>query len=66
MPRLEITLGKDGGIKVDVIGEEGDHCQEATKFLDELFGKAVEAQLKPEYYTTVLNKDKLLGGGLCG
>ena len=66
MPKLEITLGKDGSINVDAIGFEGESCEEATKFLAELFGDAVETQLKPEYYTKILNKDKLLGGGLCG
>ncbi len=65
MPRLEITLGKDGSIKADVIGEEGDACTEVIKFLDDLYGEAVETQLKPEYYSKVLNKDKLTSG-FCG
>ena len=63
--KLEITLGKDGSIKVDAIGFQGASCKEATKFLDELFGTAENVEHKMEYYNRELNKD-CLTNGFCG
>jgi len=50
MPQVKITLGKDGSIKAEGIDFKGSNCMEATKILDQLFGKAVKTELKDEYY----------------
>ena len=48
--RVEVILGKDGSVKVEAQGFTGKSCEEATKFLDELFGEATEKKHKDEYY----------------
>ena len=48
--RVEITLGSDGSVKVEAMGFTGSSCEEATKFLDELFGTATEVKHKDEYF----------------
>ena len=63
--KVEIILGRDGSIKVEAIGFEGESCVDATKFLETLFGKAESVELKAEYYNETLNKD-CLTNGLCG
>lgn len=65
MPRVEITLGNDGSIKAEAFGFEGSSCQDATKFLDELFGEAEETQLKDEFYMKTFSKG-CLTNGFCG
>ena len=63
--KVEITLDKDGGIKVEAFGFVGSSCEEATKFLEELYGEALEKELKEEYW-----QDETLGAhlpsGYCG
>lgn len=63
--RVVITCDPDGGIEVEAFGFEGNTCEEATAFLDELFGDPEEKTLKDEYYqgTTVAKK---LPSGYCG
>jgi hypothetical protein len=50
MPRVEITITKDGKIKREAFGFTGSACLEKTAFLDDLFGIPVEDELKDEYY----------------
>jgi len=63
--RVEITLGPDGTIDVDAIGFEGQTCEEATKFLDELFGEAENKTLKEEYHIGEVAGTRL-PSGYCG
>ena len=66
MPRIEIILSKkDGSVKVEVQGEKGSGCVDATKFLDELFGEADEVTQKPSYYEKA-TEGNLLTHGFCG
>jgi len=65
MPRVEVTLSKDGLIKTEAFDFEGESCEDATKFIDDLFGAPEEVEKKPEYYIKTTTKD-CLGNGLCG
>jgi len=63
--RLEIILDKDGGIKVEAFDFKGATCEEATQFLEELFGEAEEKTLKEEYHMKVMVQ-RGLPSGHCG
>ena len=70
--KIVITLGRNGSRKVEVFGMKGPQCQEATKFLENIFGEVKDQKLKNSYYedpdeNTLLETDGLPGGGgLCG
>ena len=66
MPKIEIILRDDGSIEAEGIDFEGEGCTEATKFLDELFGKAETVNLKSSFYMKSDQKCKIFEGGLCG
>ena len=63
MKKVEIILGKDGSIKTEAFGFKGSTCEEATAFIDELFGYG-ERNHKPEYFES----DEITGilGEYCG
>lgn len=64
--KVEITLGKDGSVRVEAFGYKGGSCEEATAFLEKLFGKS-KKKYKPSYYeedgNTIVNG---LPSGYCG
>ena len=64
MKRVEILLGKDGSIKVEAIGFEGQACTDATKFMDELFGEADKIEHKAEFYKQTYGE--VVTSGFCG
>jgi len=47
---LDITIGPDGSVHIDVKGVKGKSCVELVKFLEESLGEAAERKLKPDYY----------------
>lgn len=66
--KVEITVGKDGSVRVEAFGFKGASCEEATAFLDNLFGKASKIDHKDSYYEEEV-KDNLVDGlpsGHCG
>ena len=67
MPKktVEIILGPTGTVKVEANGFKGGSCEEATKFLNELFGEATSKELKDEYYQEEVISDGL-PSGYCG
>lgn len=47
---LEITIGPDGVVHVDVKGVKGKSCADLVKFLEVALGEAKDRKLKPDYY----------------
>ncbi len=67
--RVEITLGKDGSVKVEAFNFKGASCEDATAFLQKVLGKAENTEHKDSYYeeNTEANFDvDGLPGGHCG
>jgi hypothetical protein len=64
--KVEITLGKDGSVRIEAFGFVGGSCEEAVTFLDELLGKPADRKYKDSYYQ---NKETLINSlpnGYCG
>ncbi len=67
--RVEITLGKDGSVKVEAFNFKGESCEDATAFLEKVLGKAEKTEHKDSYYeeNTENNLDvNGLPSGYCG
>ncbi len=47
---IEITIGKDGKVKVHVKGAKGKACLEYAKWLESIIGRVDEQKLTSEYY----------------
>jgi hypothetical protein len=65
--RVEITFGKDGSVRVEAFGFVGKSCEEATAFLDKLFGNDSNRVHKESYFLE--EKENLVDGlpsGYCG
>lgn len=61
-----ISIGKDGSMRVEAKGFKGKSCEEATAFLQELFGKETSKVLKPSYWEEGVIITPGLPNGLCG
>jgi len=60
MKKVIVTFNKDGSVKVEAKGFQGKSCEQATEFLDRLFGKG-ERKHKDSYY---LEEEVKLSDGL--
>jgi hypothetical protein len=49
-PEFDITIGKDGKVKVKVHGVSGKECTDLTDMLRQIVGKEESRQLTGEYY----------------
>jgi len=47
---IEITIGKDGKVKVHVKGAKGKACLEYAKWLESVIGRVDDQKLTAEYY----------------
>jgi len=65
MKKVEIIFGKDGSVKVEAFGFKGNSCEEATKFLDDLFGKG-KRKHKDSFYEQAEKITDGLPSGYCG
>jgi len=48
---LEIRIGADGEISVEVIGVKGGGCLKITQELEAALGEVVEREFKPSFYS---------------
>ncbi len=64
--KVVITFGKDGSVQVEAFGYVGTTCEEATAFLDELFGKPENKKLKDSYHAQKEVVADGLPSGYCG
>lgn len=62
---MKITIGKDGGVNIEVIGVPGESCLDFSKFLEDELGEVVARERTPEYYQQAEEKqlEVQLGGG---
>jgi hypothetical protein len=49
-PQFDITIGKDGSVRVKVSGASGAECIELTDMLRDIIGREESRELTPEYY----------------
>ena len=64
MKRIDIDIGPDGSIAIDVVGFSGPDCEEATRFLEEALGETASRQHKPEYrQRATTQRRQTLGNG---
>lgn len=49
-PEFEITIGKDGTVKVEVKGSSGQRCLQLADLIKEIVGREDERNLTSEYY----------------
>ena len=47
---VEITISKEGEVKVHIKGIKGKGCMEYARWLTEIIGKVKDQQLTSEYY----------------
>jgi hypothetical protein len=63
MEKINISIGPDGSVNLDLSGFTGGKCLEATKALEALLGGVIEErELTSEYYTaseTVSQEEKI-------
>ncbi len=49
-PEFDITIGKDGKVRIKVHGVSGKECTDLTDMLRQIVGKEESRQLTSEYY----------------
>ena len=49
-PEFDITIGKDGKLKVQVKGSQGAECMALADLIREIIGKEESRELTSEYY----------------
>lgn len=47
---LDIVIGKDGSLRLDIQGEKGEACLDTVKLFKELVGETAQKKLKSDYY----------------
>lgn len=57
--RIRAVLKPNGEVTVEAVGFQGEGCAEATRSFREALGLRGEEQLKPEYYETAVELEKL-------
>lgn len=50
MREMKISVGPDGGVKIEVTGVPGGECLDFTRFLEEELGEVVARERTAEYY----------------
>lgn len=51
---VDVTIGKDGKVRIEIRGMEGMTCTEVTQeLLDALGGEIISQEFTPEAYATV-------------
>lgn len=64
MEKINITIGTDGAVDLQLAGFEGGKCLEVTKALETLLGnEIVERNLTSEYYMAeeIKQEEKVIG-----
>ena len=65
MKKVEIIFGNDGSVIVEAFGFKSTSCEEATEFLDRIFGKS-KRKHKDSYYEEPEKIADALPNGYCG
>ena len=62
MKSIEILVSPTGDLRIDAVGFSGADCDRATAFLEEVLGKAMAKQRKPEFYRKACRKQAQRAG----
>lgn len=64
MEKINITIGTDGSVELDLAGFSGGKCKDATKIIEQLLGNDItERTLTSEFYVTEeVNQEEKLSG----
>jgi hypothetical protein len=64
MEKINISIGADGAVELQLAGFEGGKCLDVTKTLETLLGnEIVERELTSEYYVTEeVKQDEKISG----
>ena len=64
MEKINITIGTDGSVELDLAGFTGGKCKDATKIIEQLLGNDItERTLTSEFYVTeeIKQEEKISG-----
>jgi hypothetical protein len=64
MEKINIIIGTDGSVELDLAGFTGGKCKDATKIIEQLLGNDItERTLTSEFYVTdeVKQEEKISG-----
>lgn len=50
IPEFDVTIGKDGKLRVEVKGSQGKACMELADLVREIIGKEDGREITSEYY----------------
>lgn len=53
MPQLTIDIDRDGNVEIEAHGFVGKGCEAVTKAYEEVLGRVVSGEKKPEYTRSV-------------
>jgi len=64
MEKINITIGTDGSVDLQLAGFKGGKCKDATKLIEQLLGNDItERTLTSEFYVTEeIKQDEKLSG----
>ncbi len=61
MKTIEVTVGKDGSLKIDAAGFTGAGCEKATAFLEKALGSVKGRSKKPERWRKAQSEQRVGG-----
>ena len=56
MKTIEVTVRKDGSLRVETRGFSGESCREASRFLEESLGRKTSENFTAEFYQSAVSR----------
>ena len=58
MKTIEVTVRRDGSVRVETQGFRGETCRDASRFLEEALGKKTSENLTAEFYQAAVSRQQ--------